>query len=280
MRHLIERVSVYRSFFGLLFSGSPEPRLKIDKIAGTPFSDFDSARKNGNYVFECEINLQNALYTRSQDVFDEAVVVLAHERAYDGVVFTQNEERIVVVFDPDRVSVLDRHDAACDLDSPLNEAGIVLREFSPEEGQNLLLVTGQLAKTGLSRVMQALGDIPFYYEIRALDVAVAAWLTTDRIGDEIGDLEGFDVVVIPGKATGDETDLQARLGVTVMRGPSCYSEIPLFLEHEGVVIDPEGIIRPKIVVVGDPEHAQLLARTYEVPLIDPEALSEDLDRTV
>lgn len=275
MRNLIEAVQIFKQYVGVHFYGTPDKRLSIDPIAGTLFSDLDTACEAGKNIYECEISLRNAFMVDSEADFEKAMLAVGHERTYDGVVFARGAK--VVVFDEDAVEVVSHFEAECRVPRTLDEADIV-HEFAPKPGQHIVLVTGQLAARGLERVMKALGDVDFTYEVRVIDIAVAAWLTTDRIADELTDLEGVDAVVIPGKVTGDEAALADALGVPVLRGPGCYSEIPAFLEREGIEVEVEGNVRPKIVVLSDdPTHARLLASTYEVPLINRQTIEAELD---
>jgi len=148
---------------------------------------------------------------------------------------------------------------------------IALSEWRPATGMHVLLVTGQLAHKGLQRIMDAIDPEDFTYEIRVLDVAVAAWISTEMLQQQIGDLTGVDLILTPGKLIGNEAELEKQLGIPVVRGPGCYSELPTFLEVENFEnITSNDIVRPRIAVTGSStyiraRHAQLLARTYEIP---------------
>lgn len=277
MRNLIEAMQIFRRYAGVHFHGTPDERLTIDPLAGTLFTDFDAACDAGSNVFECQITLHNAYFASDEDDFAQSVRTIGHEQTFDGIVLTREHASKVIVFNQKAAEIIDHHDASCDRERPLDETN-TLYEFAPEPGQHIVLVTGELAKKGLQRVMEALGEIDFTYEIRVMDIAVAAWLTVDIIAEQIGDLSGADVVVIPGKVMGDEAELARRLGLPVLRGPGCYSEIPTFLEREGIEIETEDNVRPKILVLSDdPAHAKLLADTYEVPLIDREKIEAELE---
>jgi hypothetical protein len=265
MRDLIDGVALSKAFQGILFHGTPEHKLVIDHENGSLFTTFDDACNYGPNVFECRVTLRRPHILTSADNPHELITNLTHE-GYDGCIMDQGGVRKVIVFDAKSITLLKHHDAGCDLDEMDIEHNVILKEFRPGAGQHVLMITGNLAKSGLERVMSALGTEDFTYEISNLDIAVAAWITTDLIKNSIDNLEGVDLIMIPGKITGDEEQLAKDLGVKVIRGPVCYSELPVFLERHGVEIDPEGIVRPKIIMLGDEaEYAEALSKTYEVP---------------
>lgn len=265
MRDFIDGVALSTSYQGILFHGTPDHKLVIDHDNGSLFTTFDDACNYGPNVFECRVSLRRAHVLTSADNPHELITNLRHE-GYDGCILAQDGVRKVVVFDSKCITLLKHHDAGCDLEEMDIEHNVILKEFRPGAGQHVLMITGNLAKAGLERVMAALGTEDFTYEIRNIDIAVAAWITTDLIKNSIDTTEGVDLIMIPGKCTGDEEQLSKELGVKVIRGPVCYSELPTFLEHHGVEIDPEGIVRPKIIMLGDEaQYAEALSKTYEVP---------------
>lgn len=147
-----------------------------------------------------------------------------------------------------------------------------LDEFRPDPDSHVLMVTGRMAKPGLTRMMLAIDPDDFTYEIRAMDIQVAAWLTVEKIANDIGDLTGVDLVLVPGKTMGDEKDLEKAIGIKVIRGPGCYSELPDFLEEEGFEQEVSDVPRPKLLVFNDYNVAEFLAKTYEVPFITIDSL--------
>jgi hypothetical protein len=154
---------------------------------------------------------------------------------------------------------------------------VTVDEARPTAGTHVLMVTGKLAEQGLRRVMKAIDPEDFSYEIRVLDQQVAAWLTTDQVAREIGDVSGSDLLIIPGKVQGDEEDLQRELGIEVVRGPGCYSELPAFLEATGLELSADVTARPRIAVVGSAadDISDFLRRTYEIPSITMDDLMRD-----
>lgn len=147
----------------------------------------------------------------------------------------------------------------------------VLNEFRPS-GHHVLLVTGVLAEMGLRRMMDAINPTDFTYDIRTMPDQVAAWLTTEKLANDLGDVSDYDLIILPGKTQGDEYDLERRLGVRVVKGPACYSSLPDFFEEQG--FEPVGDVpRPQIIICEDgSEIGRFLAKTYEVPYLEMDEL--------
>ena len=74
--------------------------------------------------------------------------------------------------------------------------------------KKILFITGKLAEKGLKTVIDSIEDKKFSYEIRNLNVNVAALLTTDMIERRIGDVNDFDEIIIPGRVRGDIKSLE------------------------------------------------------------------------
>jgi adenylate kinase family enzyme len=145
----------------------------------------------------------------------------------------------------------------------------IINEYRPTPNTKVLFVTGRLASAGLARVLDSLTTVDFDFEIRVLDVEIAAWLDISTIAKQIGDLTDVATVIIPGKTTGDDEELAEILGVEVVRGPSCYSELPVFLEE--IQLDDDATLdapSPRIVVLPGVESGPYLAKIYEIPFID------------
>jgi hypothetical protein len=151
---------------------------------------------------------------------------------------------------------------------------VSLNEYRPTGGSHLILVTGRLARAGLIRMMEAIDPTDFTYEIRVLDTEIAAWLTTQQITQEIGDVNHADVILVPGKTQGDVQDIARALGVQVLRGPECYSELPVFFEETGFEDQVSDVPRPRLLVLGNQGDSisEFITKTYQVPLITPDNL--------
>src|SRR5438552_536152 len=93
----------------------------------------------------------------------------------------------------------------------------------------VLFVTGKLAEPGLRRVLADMAP-PFQYDVAALNITVAALMTTSWIAGHLQIAGGADVVMIPGLCEGDAAVIGDKLGVIVERGPKDLREIP---EHFG-----------------------------------------------
>lgn len=156
-----------------------------------------------------------------------------------------------------------------------------LNEARPEAGTHMVMVTGHLARSGLERVMKAIDPQDFTYEIQECDVQVAAWITTSMIAEQIKSYEHADMILVPGKVTGDVRELSDEMGIPVLKGPACYSELPVFFEVAGIEqIDDEDIIKPRILVVGPVgshrgKVAEFMASTYRVPHISRVGIIKD-----
>ena len=93
--------------------------------------------------------------------------------------------------------------------------------------KKILFITGKLAEKGLKTVIDSIEDKKFSYEIRNLNVNVAALLTTDMIERRIGDVNGFDEIIIPGRVRGDIKSLEKQLSKTITRGPDELKDLSL-----------------------------------------------------
>ena len=94
--------------------------------------------------------------------------------------------------------------------------------------KKILFITGKLAEKGLKTVIDSIEDKKFSYEIRNLNVNVAALLTTDMIERRIGDVNDFDEIIIPGRVRGDIKSLEKQLSKTITRGPDELKDCLLY----------------------------------------------------
>ena len=91
----------------------------------------------------------------------------------------------------------------------------------------ILFVTGKLAEKNLRKILDSIEDKSFTYETRDLSVNVAALLTTEMIYRRIGDIEGFNKIILPGKVRGDIDELAKKLNITIVRGPEELKDLPV-----------------------------------------------------
>jgi dihydropteroate synthase-like protein len=91
----------------------------------------------------------------------------------------------------------------------------------------VLVITGKLAYPIVKEVVSGIKDV----EVKALDYPVAALMSVRYILEGIKDLkQKYDVVLIPGLASGDAREIQERLGVKAYKGTESAWDIPLVLE--------------------------------------------------
>ena len=103
--------------------------------------------------------------------------------------------------------------------------------------KKILFITGKLAEKGLKTVIDSIEDRKFSYEIRNLNVNVAALLTTDMIERRIGDVNDFDEIIIPGRVRGDIKSLEMQLSKRITRGPDELKDLPLLFGAKPVKYD-------------------------------------------
>ena len=103
--------------------------------------------------------------------------------------------------------------------------------------KNILFITGKLAEKGLKTVIESMDDKDFTYEIRNLNVNVAALLTTDMIARRIDDVASFDEIIIPGRVRGDLLTLEKSINKKIIRGPDELKDLPTLFGAEPVKYD-------------------------------------------
>jgi len=102
--------------------------------------------------------------------------------------------------------------------------------------QTYLFVTGKLAARSLAEVLESM-EPDFDHEIRVLNSTVAALMNTEWIAERIGDTEGFDAVIVPGRCHGDVAVIEKAAGVSAVRGPDDLKDLPAHFGKEGAPID-------------------------------------------
>ncbi len=103
--------------------------------------------------------------------------------------------------------------------------------------KNILFITGKLAEKGLKTVIESIEDKDFTYEIRNLNVNVAALLTTDMIARRIDDVTTFDEIIIPGRVRGDLKVLERKINKKIIRGPDELKDLPIIFGAKPVKYD-------------------------------------------
>ena len=103
--------------------------------------------------------------------------------------------------------------------------------------KNILFITGKLAEKGLKTVIDSIDDKDFTYEIRNLNVNVAALLTTDMIARRINDVSAFDEIIIPGRVRGDLQALEKSIDKKIIRGPDELKDLPTIFGCKPVKYD-------------------------------------------
>ena len=103
--------------------------------------------------------------------------------------------------------------------------------------KNILFITGKLAEKGLRTVIESIENKYFTYEIRNLNVNVAALLTTDMIERRIGNIDSFDEIIIPGRVRGDLESLKENINKKIIRGPDELKDLPTLFGASPVKYD-------------------------------------------
>jgi dihydropteroate synthase-like protein len=106
----------------------------------------------------------------------------------------------------------------------------------PSPRQTYLFVTGKLAARALTDVLRAM-EPDFDYEIRILNSTVAALMNTGWIADRLGEVGGFDSIVVPGRCHGDVEAIEEKTGVKVLRGPDDLNDLPRYFGKAGAPPD-------------------------------------------
>ena len=93
--------------------------------------------------------------------------------------------------------------------------------------KNILFITGKLAEKNLKKILDCIEEKDFSYEIRNLNINVAALLTTEMIYRRIGNVDNFSKIILPGKVRGDIDELAKKLKIKIERGPEELKDLPV-----------------------------------------------------
>ena len=93
--------------------------------------------------------------------------------------------------------------------------------------KNILFITGKLAEKNLKKILDCIEEKDFSYEIRNLNINVAALLTTEMIYRRIGNVDNFSKIILPGKVRGDIDELAKKLKIEIERGPEELKDLPV-----------------------------------------------------
>ena len=93
--------------------------------------------------------------------------------------------------------------------------------------KNILFITGKLAEKNLKKILDCIEEKDFSYEIRNLNINVAALLTTEMIYRRIGNVDNFSKIILPGKVRGDIDELAKKLKTKIERGPEDLKDLPV-----------------------------------------------------
>ncbi len=97
-----------------------------------------------------------------------------------------------------------------------------------------LLVTGLFAEDMVKRFTQ---ESSIETEVLALKVPVAALLTPQYISKEIrkADLQGFNIILVPGLIPGDVSVVEKAVGIPTFKGPRYAADLPTVLDFLGQI---------------------------------------------
>ena len=103
--------------------------------------------------------------------------------------------------------------------------------------KNILFITGKLAENNLKKILERIDNKDFSYEIRNLNVNVAALLTTEMISRRIGNIDNFNKIILPGKVRGDVDKLSKDLDIDIERGPEELKDLPTLFGGDALKYD-------------------------------------------
>ncbi|OGD52762.1 hypothetical protein A3K81_06680 [Candidatus Bathyarchaeota archaeon RBG_13_60_20] len=91
----------------------------------------------------------------------------------------------------------------------------------------VLVVTGRLAEAAVRRAVDGLGGV----DVKALPVSVASFITPGFAASALSrmNLDGYDMILMPGTVSGDVSRVEEATGVPTYKGPVHFADIPLAL---------------------------------------------------
>lgn len=127
-------------------------------------------------------------------------------------------------------------------------------------GEHIAFLTGHLARARLEKVLAALGETEFSWQIVDIGVKVAALMTEDIIRRRLRLPDGTARVVLPGRYRGELDKLSAHFGMPFVRGPDEVADLPAFLGRAG---EPPDLSR---------HDMRIFAEIVDAPMLSIEAL--------
>jgi len=131
------------------------------------------------------------------------------------------------------------------------------------EDRHNIFLTGRLARPRLEKVLSALEEPGFTFEVRDIGVKVAALMTESIVKRRLATPLKAATVYVPGRTRMDLMSLSQHFGVPFLRGPDEVNDLPRFFGKAGLDLDlSQHAIRIFAEIVDAPDLSveQLLAR--------------------
>lgn len=106
--------------------------------------------------------------------------------------------------------------------------------------EHIVFLTGRLAQPQLEKVLAAIDDAPFTWEVREIGLQVAALMTAEMIRRRVSLPVQASRIVVPGRCRGDLDALGAHFGIPVQRGPEELKDLPRFFDRAARPVDLSG----------------------------------------
>lgn len=135
--------------------------------------------------------------------------------------------------------------------------------------EHIVFLTGRLAQPQLEKMLGAIDDAPFTWEVREIGLQVAALMTADMIRRRVVMPVEASRIIVPGRCRGDLEALTAHFGIPVQRGPEELKDLPRFFDRAArpvdlseyeVAIFAEIVDAPRLSVERIVQRAQVLKR--------------------